>query len=80
MINDGKILIFCVAVAVVAPQQMSKGVVYSIPWLCVGKNFAVIKSYAEFCVLAVEIVLQTIQIALAFPLAHRQVVEQIVAT
>ena len=45
----------------------------------VGKAFTVGQGDFEFGVLAVEVVLQAVQVAPTFPLAHGQVVEQIVA-
>ena len=45
----------------------------------IGKGASVIEGNLEFAVLTVEIVLQAVEIAGAFPLAHRQVVKQIVA-
>ena len=47
--------------------------------LCVGKHLSVVEGDLEFGVLAVEIVLQTVEVAAALPLAHRQIVEQTVA-
>ena len=47
--------------------------------LCICEDFAVVEGNLEFGVLRVEIVLQTIEVAGTFPLAHREVVEQIVA-
>ena len=47
--------------------------------LCVGEDLAVVEGDLEFGVLAVEIVLQTVEVTGALPLAHGEVVEQIVA-
>ena len=47
--------------------------------LCVGKDFSVAECDLKLGVLAVEIVLQAVEIACAFPFAHGQVVQQIVA-
>ena len=45
----------------------------------IGKYLAVVEGNLEFGVLAVEIVLQAVEVAAAFPLAHGQVVKQAVA-
>ena len=47
--------------------------------LCVGKHLAVLEDNLQFGVLAVEVVLQTVEIAGALPFAHGQVVQQVVA-
>ena len=46
---------------------------------CVGEDLAVAEGHLELSVLAVEIVLQTAEVAAALPMAHGQVVEQAVA-
>ena len=47
--------------------------------LGVGKEFAVVEGDLQLGVLAMEVVLQAVEVAGALPLAHGQVVEQIVA-
>ena len=49
------------------------------PALCVGKVFAVGERYVQLGVLAVEVVLEALEVSGALPLAHWQVVEQVVA-
>ncbi len=47
--------------------------------LCVSEDAAVVEGDLQLDVLAMEVVLQAIEIAGTFPLAHWQVVEQVVA-
>ena len=47
--------------------------------LCVRKNLPVVEGDLNLCVFAVEVMLQPVKIASAFPLAHWEVVKQIVA-
>ena len=47
--------------------------------LGIGKDFSIVESDLEFCVFAMEVVRQALQIAAALPLAHGEVVEQVVS-
>ena len=47
--------------------------------LGIGEDLAVVEGDMQLGVLAVKIVLQSVEIACALPLAHGQVVEEIVA-
>ena len=47
--------------------------------LCIGKRPAVFKGDFQFGVLAVELMLQSVEVAPALPLAHGQVMEKVVA-
>ena len=48
-------------------------------YLCVGKYLSVVQGYLKLGILAVEIILQSVQVPGTLPLAHRKVVKQIVA-
>ena len=50
-----------------------------VEWLRIGEDAAVVEGDLELGVLRVEVVLQAVEVAAALPLAHRQVVEQVVA-
>ena len=48
--------------------------------LCVSEGFAVGEGDLELGIFGVKIVLEAVKVAGAFPFAHREVVEQVVAT
>ena len=48
--------------------------------LRIGEDFTIVEGNLKFGVLAMEIVLQAVEIAGTFPLTHREVVEQVIAT
>ena len=53
---------------------------FSFSFLCVGKDTAVVEGDLQQGVFAVEIVLQAVEVSATFPMTHRQIVEQVVAT